>query len=93
MCNLEETSQVDRSPFKETYENTIIRAASYHRHDYDLAIIKANPFDHEQVRSSIIRTTRGPSVNLGQPECLPLGLSLEICLLLDIESLFRHNKW
>ncbi|KAE8355912.1 hypothetical protein BDV28DRAFT_128094 [Aspergillus coremiiformis] len=87
-----ERAQIDRRHSEKAYENSMIRAASYHRRDFDLAVIKTNPSDHEQVRSSMLRTTGAPSVNLGRLECLPLEIIFEICLLLDLESLFRFRQ-
>lgn len=34
-----------------TPKKDIIRAASYHRRDYDLSVIRINPHDHEVLHS------------------------------------------
>ncbi|KAE8155746.1 hypothetical protein BDV40DRAFT_283009 [Aspergillus tamarii] len=89
---MDERSQTDRSQSEKANNDTIIRVASYHRRDFDLAVINTNPSDHEQVRSSMNGTTCFPSVNIGRLDCLPLEIILEICLLLDIRSLFRFRQ-
>lgn len=74
------------------HESEIIRIASYHRRDFDLAVVRTNPRDHEKVRSSLLRTIPATSSKLGNLQSLPLEIVYEICLLLDIRSLlnFRH---
>ncbi|PLB50320.1 hypothetical protein P170DRAFT_405284 [Aspergillus steynii IBT 23096] len=71
----------------------ILRIASYHRRDYDLAVLRINPGDHDQVRSSLLSPSRDPS-SLGHLETLSLEILHEICLYLDIQSLFqfRHTN-
>ncbi|RJE24998.1 hypothetical protein PHISCL_02649 [Aspergillus sclerotialis] len=70
----------------------IIRIASYHRRDFDLAVARTNPRDHDQVRGALLRAIRTMSSTLGNLELLPLEIIHEICYLIDIRSLlnFRH---
>ena len=70
----------------------VIHIASYHRRDFDLAVARTNPRDHNQVRGSLLRAIRTTSSTLGALGLLPLEIIYEICYLLDIRSLlnFRH---
>ncbi|KAL4873624.1 hypothetical protein BDV12DRAFT_207475 [Aspergillus spectabilis] len=72
----------------------MVRGCSYHRLDFDLAVASVNPTSHEPVRASLIQHTPA-SASLGDLQVLPLEILREICLHLDIASLFsiRHvNK-
>ncbi|CRL27481.1 Cyclin-like F-box [Penicillium camemberti] len=74
-------------------EMEIIRATSYHRRDFDLAVTRTNPDDHNRVRSSLLRTARATSSTstLGNLQSLPLEIIYKICYLLDIRSLFNFR--
>lgn len=74
------------------HHNGIIRVASYHRKDFDLAVIKINPRDHERIRTSLAQPARVPATNLGRLGVLPLEMLHEICQLLDIRSLFKFRQ-
>ncbi|KAL4941714.1 hypothetical protein BDV06DRAFT_212422 [Aspergillus oleicola] len=78
-------------PEKEA-EMEVIRVTSYHRRDFDLAVARTNPRQHDQVRRSLLRTINATSSTLGNLQILPLEIVYEICFLLDIQSLlsFRH---
>ncbi|KAJ9486757.1 hypothetical protein VN97_g6576 [Penicillium thymicola] len=85
-----ELGQTATSTYKSEME--VIRVTSYHRRDFDLAVARTNPDDHNQIRSSLLRTIRATSPTLGNLQSLPLEIIYEICYLLDIRSLlnFRH---
>ncbi|GLA26489.1 hypothetical protein M752DRAFT_217547 [Aspergillus phoenicis ATCC 13157] len=89
-----EKEQTRPSHFEDIPENEIIELASYHRRDFDLAVIRINPHDHEHVRSSISQPLESlsTSTGLGKLELLHLELIHEVCLYLDIESLFRFRQ-
>lgn len=71
----------------------IVRVAAYHRRDFELALVRFNPCEHNSVRHSILRPFDGePTSNLGDLECLPTELLLKICLLLDVLILFRFRQ-
>ena len=81
------TSQHDLIP-----EDEIIELTTYHRRDFDLAVIHINRRAHEPVRSTITQPLKAPSTSLGQLDVLHLELIHEICLYLDIESLIRFRQ-
>jgi hypothetical protein len=89
-----ESDKAAASPYESerVNETEIIRIASYHRRDFGLAVVRANPHDHNQVRGSLLRTIPAISSTLGNLQFLPLEIVYEICFLLDIWSLlnFRH---
>ncbi|KAI2822907.1 hypothetical protein CBS63078_6805 [Aspergillus niger] len=89
-----EKVQARPSQFEDIPENEIIELTSYHRRDFDLAVIRINPHDHEHARSSISQPLEplSTSTGLGQLQLLHLELIHEVCLYLDIESLFRFRK-
>ncbi|KAI9934808.1 hypothetical protein MW887_000425 [Aspergillus wentii] len=66
--------------------------ASYHRRDFDLAVINVDTHDDEQIRDSILEPVRAPSATLGSLECLPLEVVHKICHLLDLNSLFKLRQ-
>ncbi|KAF2425568.1 F-box domain-containing protein [Tothia fuscella] len=73
-------------------KDAIIDVTSYHRRDYDLATIRFNPADHEPVRESLVHAfpTRA-HVSLGDLDRFPVELLDEICLTLDVRSLFHFR--
>ncbi|RAL03657.1 F-box protein [Aspergillus ibericus CBS 121593] len=83
--------QTNTAQFENTPED-IIRIASYHRRDYTLAVIRINPSDHKQVRSSICQPFGAPFTSLRRLGRLPLETVHEICLHLDIQSLFQLRQ-
>ncbi|GKZ32522.1 hypothetical protein AbraIFM66950_001991 [Aspergillus brasiliensis] len=85
-------SQTNTSQFKNIPEDEFIQLTSYHRRDFDLAVIRINPRDHKHVRKSLTQTLEAPSSSLGQLDILHLELIHEICVHLDIESLFRFRQ-
>lgn len=72
--------------------SNIIRTTSYHRRDFDLAVITTNPEDHRLVRTSLTEDIHTTYSCLGKLEILPLETIHQICLLLDIWSLFRFRQ-
>ncbi len=70
----------------------ILHVASYHRRDFDYAVIAANPAQHDPVRLSLFRMagTLGRS-GLGRLQRLPLELLWSICLSLDVQSAWQFH--
>ncbi|PYH92795.1 hypothetical protein BO71DRAFT_382860 [Aspergillus ellipticus CBS 707.79] len=89
-----ESGKIAASPckFERAFEMEILRVCSYHRRDFDLAVTGTNSRDHDQVRSSLLRSINTTSSGLGRFQILPLEIVYEICFLLDIQSLLnlRH---
>lgn len=77
--------------FENVDKMDIIRTASYHRREFDMDVLATNPRDHDQIRSSLLQTIPATSSTLGDVELLPLEIILEICSLLDIQSLFNFR--
>ncbi|PIG79057.1 hypothetical protein AARAC_008065 [Aspergillus arachidicola] len=73
-------------------DDDILRVASYHRRDFDLAVIRINPRELEQIRNSLLRVDRPASTNLGDLDVLPLEILHEIFSSLDIMSLFKFRQ-
>lgn len=71
--------------------DAIIRTSSYHRTDFERAVIWFKPGTHP---SSMISSTavRQSTTSLGELDRLPLELINAICLQLDIASLFRMRQ-
>ncbi|CAK45802.1 hypothetical protein M747DRAFT_250257 [Aspergillus niger ATCC 13496] len=94
LCPAMESGKVAASPceFERAPGMEILRVCSYHRHDFDLAVARTNSRDHDQVRSSLLRSINATSSGLGHLQILPLEIVYEICFLLDIQSLLnlRH---
>jgi hypothetical protein len=65
----------------------VIRTSSYHRRDFDLAVIWFSPRIHSNSVASILPALREPKTSLGELDRLPLELINEISLHLDIKSL------
>jgi hypothetical protein len=76
------------------HEMGIIRVTSYHRCDFDLAVARTNPHDHNQVRSSLLRTIHTTSLTLGSLQPLPLKILYKVYYLFDVRSLlnFRYTN-
>lgn len=71
--------------------DAVIRVASYHRKDFDLAVIHFNPRTFHHVRSSVFKPL-GPSIasNPARFESLPLEILTSICLMLDVSAAFYY---
>ncbi|EGE06706.1 hypothetical protein TEQG_05700 [Trichophyton equinum CBS 127.97] len=66
----------------------IIRACTYHRRDFDLAVTRLNPRVHDAVRDSLARPFNRPAIKtLGRMQILPVEILFEVLLLLDLRSL------
>ncbi|GKZ34216.1 hypothetical protein AbraIFM66950_004401 [Aspergillus brasiliensis] len=76
------------------FAKDIIRVTSYHRHDYDLAVIRTDPKIHDPIRDVLTQTTNIIILDssLGSLDVFPLEIVYEICLYLDIQSLFRFHR-
>jgi hypothetical protein len=72
--------------------HAIIRTVAYHRKDFDLAVTWFPPSVHSGVASSLAADHRKPLSPLGTLDTLPLELITNICLQLDIQSLFRLRQ-
>ncbi len=76
-------------------QDAIVRVASHPRRDWGLAVARVNPAGHEAVRHSLLHPPVDPAATLGRLDVLSTEILAEICLELDIASLFsfRHvNK-
>jgi hypothetical protein len=74
-------------------EDAILRVAAYHRHDYDLVVIRSPPHEHAPVRDSITKPFPTPSVSsLGDFSDFPVEILSAICLNMDLPSLFRFRQ-
>lgn len=67
--------------------DAIIRTSAYHRTDFDRAVIWFAPRAHTNGVTSL-SASREPTNSLGELDKPPLELISEICLQLDIASLF-----
>jgi hypothetical protein len=73
--------------------DAIIRVTTYHRRDYDEQAINFGPYVHAKVRHSIIDPFEdAPVSNLGVLETFPNELLQQICLELDMETLFKLRQ-
>ena len=81
-------------PYSYTKENldAIIRTVSYHRKDFDLAVIWFPSCTHTNVVSSLAVDYRKPTTSLGDLDKLPLELLTNIFLQSDIASLFQLRQ-
>lgn len=72
--------------------DAIIKACAYHRKELDLAVISFPPRAHVSIVTSTLSAIRQTTATLGGLDRLPLELINEICLQLDIMSLFRFRQ-
>jgi hypothetical protein len=72
--------------------DAIVRASAYHREDFDHAVIWFLPRTHSNVVTSLSSAFHEPTTSLGEFTRLPLELINEICLQLDILSLFKLRQ-
>lgn len=71
------------------HDDAIIRVASYHRRDFNLAVIHSNTSQLDSFGLSLFKSfSRNPVSTLGPLEALPLELLTTTCLLLDLQSAF-----
>lgn len=76
----------------ENESDDILRVASYHRRDYDYAVIAANWAQHDTVRLSLFQMVRtSGNSGLGRLQRLPLELLSCICLSLDVQSAWHFH--
>jgi hypothetical protein len=72
--------------------HAIVRTVAYHRKDFDLAVTWFPPSVYSGVASSLAADYRKPRSPLGTLDTLPLELITNICLQLDIQSVFRLRQ-
>ncbi|KAJ4360980.1 uncharacterized protein N0V89_001549 [Didymosphaeria variabile] len=72
--------------------DAIIKTTSYHRKDFELAVIWFPPRTHTNVAASLAAEYREPTTSLGDLDKLPLELITNVCLQLDIASLFQLRQ-
>lgn len=76
-------------------QDAVVRVAAYPRRDWDIAVARVNPAHHDAVRHSLLQPPTDPTATLGRLDVFPTEVLNEVCLHLDIGSLFsfRHvNK-
>lgn len=79
--------------FENTQRNAVIRVATYHRFDFDIALIQSTLSEHNLVRSSITEPFPTTALSgIGILKCLPIELLRIICLELDIRSCFNFRQ-
>ncbi|CCF37277.1 F-box domain-containing protein [Colletotrichum higginsianum] len=79
LCNLDEAA-------------SILRVTSYHRKDFDLAVIHLNPHKFGYIRSSLFKSFASSlDANLGRLESFPLEILTSVCLFLDISTAFHFS--
>lgn len=72
--------------------HAIIRTIAYRRKNYDHTVIWFPVHTHSDVASSLAADYREPTASLGELARLPLELMTNICLQLDIQSLFSLRQ-
>lgn len=80
------------APAPRTHTDDILRVCTYHRADFDLAVVWFAAREHAAVKESMSSHFRDPTASLGELERLPLELINAICLELDIASLFAFRQ-
>ncbi|OBT65401.1 hypothetical protein VE03_06036 [Pseudogymnoascus sp. 23342-1-I1] len=79
--------------FPEEHADAIIRTTSYHRKDFDLAVISFPDSEHQDIRTSISTSFPRPSSTSLEPiGQLPQELLNNIFLSLDIQSLINCRQ-
>ena len=79
--------------FNEDETDAIVRTVSYHRKDFDHAVIWFSPREHHDIRPSIATPfPRSSDVGSGFFDRLPLELFRDILFRLDIRSLFQLRQ-
>lgn len=80
-------------PVQQSQAKDIIRVASYHRKDFDHAVIRLDLRETDPHRRSLVAPfAHSPETGLGDLEPLPLEILCEICRLLDVASLFSLGQ-
>ncbi|KAL2007689.1 hypothetical protein VTN00DRAFT_7671 [Thermoascus crustaceus] len=95
MSDLSDSAQSEEEEylFDSRHADDIVRIASYHRKDFDPAVVWLNLRDHVDVKASMPRRFPRPFTNdLGILDTLPLEILHEICLHMDIASLFQFRQ-
>ncbi|KAL2018600.1 hypothetical protein VTK56DRAFT_570 [Thermocarpiscus australiensis] len=74
-------------------EEALLRVAAYHRHDFDLMVIRSPPSQHDPVRSSIAQAfPDSPAASLGILSRLPTEILFSTLKYLDVLSCFRFRQ-
>lgn len=94
MCNMQPPPCLEGlpNPLRPEDEDGIIWASAFHREDFDFAVIWFPPSEHEAIIASIASADREPTTTLGHIDRLPVELIHQMCLHLDILSLFRFRQ-
>ena len=82
----------DDYQFTEEQADAIIRTTSYHRKDFDLAVIWFSEREHQGIRTSISTSFQRPSTGHGPLDRLPQELLNNIFLSLDMHSLTKCRQ-
>ncbi|KFY72260.1 hypothetical protein V499_07590 [Pseudogymnoascus sp. VKM F-103] len=82
----------DDYQFSEEQADAIIRTTSYHRKDFDLAVIWFSEREHQGIRTSISTSFQRPSTSPATIGRLPQELLNNIFLSLDIHSLIKCRQ-
>ena len=85
------TSDTDDAVTTSNLEDAIIRVASYHRRDFNLAVIHSDIAQDNPELSLFKSFGRNPISNLGRLEALPTELLTTVLLMCDIQSAFRFS--
>ncbi|KAK3689593.1 cyclin-like F-box [Podospora appendiculata] len=81
------------SSFEPHQGDAVIRVAAYHRRDFELAVIRSRPSEHDPVRASVADPFPSAPVSyLGTLERLPVELLSSICFFLDVRSCFKFRQ-
>ena len=81
-----------RHASNDDYQEAIIRISSYHRRDFDRAVISFTDTDTATASLALLSPAPLPVKSLGQLHQLPLELINQICLQLDLASLLNLRK-
>jgi len=70
----------------------MLKFSTYHRKDIDLAVIWFSPRTYVNWDTSTICTVQRPTITLEKLDRLPLELTQQICLQLDIATLLSFRQ-
>ena len=73
------------------HDDAIVRVASYHRRDFNLAVIHSNSTITPPESTLFESFTRDSVSTLGHLEVLPAEILTNISLLLDLQSAFQFS--
>ncbi|KAH9889153.1 F-box domain-containing protein [Xylariomycetidae sp. FL2044] len=85
--------ELDQKSCESLESEAILRITSYHRKDFDVKVVSAEPGQHDHARSSLFKSfDESASSGLGRLQRLPLELLSSICLLLDVQSALNFSQ-